>query len=371
MNSASCFLFVGLLALFVPINRCNGNPMDFGVDFDEIETGLEKPVLEQDEDLSSLSIRDQFEEFVKKYNKVYLSSQEKESRMEIFAKNLKRYEEMNAADMGTATYGVDQFSDMTADEFRQKMLTLNVDAYRKSATRVYDGPELHKKKQPKNFSWVDKGKVTPVKNQGYCGSCWAFSAVGNMESLYAIKHNKMETFSEQQIVDCDTTSDGCNGGWMSNAVVYVKNAPGLERDTDYPYRAYHQTCAFNKSLAVLHVKENVMLPQNEKKMSAYLFNNGPISVALDASAMSGYKGGIAHPPETACSKREENVNHGILLVGYGVYTVSLGGGKKKRLPYWIAKNSWGTSFGKKGYYYLYRGDGSCGIHTYPSSAVLK
>nr|XP_018909850.1 PREDICTED: LOW QUALITY PROTEIN: putative cysteine proteinase CG12163 [Bemisia tabaci] len=312
-----------------------------------------------------------FEDFISQYNKQYLSPAEKEKRLKIFSENLKDFDRLNDAERGTARYGVNQFADMTVEEFKQTMLTLRKDELPKTESRSSDELGLDGLKIPKNLDWREKGAVTPIKEQRYCGSCWAFSAVANLEGLYYIKHKKLETFSEQQLVDCDPLSKGCNGGWMSYAIEYVKQAGGLQSTPTYPYKARQGNCSADASLAVVKVKENIELPaKNEKKMAQAVFKHGPISVALDARAMRAYLDGIAHPPETMCGKDEDTLNHGVTLVGYGVQVVDTGNKKKTRLPYWIAKNSWGPRWGAKGYYYIYRGDGSCGISLYPSTAVI-
>nr|XP_018896481.1 PREDICTED: cathepsin L1-like [Bemisia tabaci] len=320
--------------------------------------------------LDANAVKSLFNEFTREYGKRYENLKEKEERLRIFSENLKRYDAMNAEEQGTAVYGIDEFSDMTVEEFSNKMLTLNINSYKKRLGEKYDDPSLKHVKAPKNFDWREKGGVTPIKDQGACGSCWAFSTVANIEGLYFNKYKKLVNLSEQQLVDCEKNSDGCRGGWMASAVEYLAEAGGLQDEDSYPYMAVDQVCQFDKTKVVAEVEKNVMLPTNEKKMMAYLFKNGPISIALDARAMGGYKGGIAHPTEKWCSKNSTQVNHGIALVGYGVKVVQFGD-KKKRIPYWIAKNSWGTEKCDKGYWYVYRGDNVCGLANWPSSAVLK
>ncbi|CAH0771313.1 unnamed protein product [Bemisia tabaci] len=320
--------------------------------------------------LSLEATRSLFESFADQYGKSYVSRAHKEKRFEIFRENLKQYDAKNAAEKGSAVYGIDKFSDWTYEEFKQKMARLNVKALKEGVSETYDDPSLENVRAPKNFDWREKGAVTPIKAQGSCGSCWAFSTVANLEGLYQIKYKTLETFSEQQLVDCDPKSDGCKGGFMEDAVNYIKDAGGLQLNATYPYVARDQTCRFDKNLAVLKVKKNVMLPpRKEKKMAAYLFKNGPISIALDSFGMWGYRGGIAHPSESGCSKDLKLADHGIAFVGYGVQVDKVQG-KVKRTPFWIGKNSWGTQLCDKGYFYVYRGDNTCGVANLPSSAVL-
>ncbi|CAH0387060.1 unnamed protein product [Bemisia tabaci] len=342
-----------------------------GLDSYEYGEKLRLQNLTVNEDLSMTSgvVKSLFEGFIKKYKKVYASPTDKMKRLEIFSENLKIYNTLNKAERGTATYGVNKFSDMTVQEFKEKLLKFDARTFLQTENEVYDAPELKSMRIPTRFDWRTKGAVTKVKDQKNCGSCWAFSAVANLEGLYYVKHKKLKKFSEQQIIDCDTNSGGCYGGYMTNAVRYIRDAGGLERSATYPYKARNQACRFNASAAVLRVKGNRFLPKNEKKIARFLFKHGPVSVALDSTAMWGYQGGISHPSEELCSKNSEDAHHAIALVGYGVRTVKLNG-VKKRLSFWIAKNSWGEDYGEKGYFYLHRGDNSCGINNFASSAVI-
>merc|ERR1719239_683277 len=169
--------------------------------------------------------------------------------------------------------------------------------------------------------------VTPVKNQGACGSCWAFSVTGNVEGQQAIKNGELLSLSEQELVDCD------------------------KRD--------------NRSKVAVRVSGGVEISQNETQMAQWLFKNGPISVGLNANAMQFYKGGVSHPWKFLCSA--DGIDHGVLIVGFGEHEYPL---FHKKMPYWIIKNSWGEGWGEQGYYRLYRGDGTCGINMMTSSAVV-
>jgi cathepsin F len=145
----------------------------------------------------------------------------------------------------------------------------------------------------------------------------------------------------------------------------IEKLGGLETEQDYPYDAEDETCHFNKSLARVQITGALNISHNETDMAKWLVANGPISIAINANAMQFYMGGVSHPYKFLCNPK--NLDHGVLIVGYGVHSYPL---FKKTLPYWIVKNSWGTSWGEQGYYRVYRGDGTCGLNQTPSSAIV-
>ncbi|KOC66659.1 Putative cysteine proteinase [Habropoda laboriosa] len=307
-----------------------------------------------------------FKDFTTKFNKTYSSAKEKQYRFKIFKQNLININILQTLEQGTAEYGVTMFADLTRKEFQARYLGLRPDLKLENNISLPEAeiPDIPTPLPPK-FDWRDYGAVTPVKNQGQCGSCWAFSVTGNVEGQYAIKHGKLLSLSEQELVDCDSLDEGCEGGLMDNAYKAIERLGGLELETDYPYDAKNEKCHFLKNKAMVQVAAAVNITSNETKMAQWLVKNGPISIGINANAMQFYVGGIAHPFKFLCDP--ETINHGVLIVGYGMKEYRL---FNRKLPYWIIKNSWGPRWGEQGYYRIYRGNGACGLNTMASSAIV-
>lgn len=305
-----------------------------------------------------------FENFLKEHDKVYSSPEEKEKRLAIFKKNLGTIEDLQKFERGTAEYGITMFADLTREEFKARYLGFRSDLRQENEIplAVAEIPDVD---LPPKFDWRDHKAVTPVKDQRQCGSCWAFSVTGNVEGQYAIKHGQLLSLSEQELVDCDTMDEGCGGGEMENAYRMIEKLGGLELENDYPYDARNEQCHFAKDKAKVQVVSAVNITSNETEMAQWLVKNGPISIAINANAMQFYIGGVSHPFHFLCNPTD--LDHGVLIVGYATKHDRL---FHRELPYWIIKNSWGPKWGEQGYYRVYRGDGTCGLNTMPSSAVV-
>ncbi|XP_055271425.1 cathepsin F isoform X2 [Moschus berezovskii] len=315
---------------------------------------LNKDPLPQDFSVQMASI---FKDFVTTYNRTYDSKEEASWRMSVFASNMVRAQKIQALDRGTAQYGVTKFSDLTEEEFRTIYLNpLLKDVPGRNmrlAQPVTNVP-------PPQWDWRNKGAVTNVKDQGMCGSCWAFSVTGNVEGQWFLKRGTLLSLSEQELLDCDKTDKACLGGLPSNAYSAIRTLGGLETEDDYSYRGRLQTCSFSVEKAKVYINDSVELSKNEQKLAAWLAKNGPISVAINAFGMQFYRHGVSHPLRPLCSPWL--IDHAVLLVGYG---------NRSATPFWAIKNSWGTDWGEEGYYYLHRGSGACGVNIMASSAVIN
>ncbi|XP_041968994.1 uncharacterized protein LOC121725893 isoform X2 [Aricia agestis] len=306
-----------------------------------------------------------FSEFLKTYTPSYIDDhQEMVKRFEIFKANVRKIHEFNVHEQGTARYGVTRFADLTYVEFKEKHLGLKPGLKNSNniPMRQADIPQIT---VPDSFDWRHYNAVTEVKNQGSCGSCWAFSVTGNIEGQWKIRSGNLVSLSEQELVDCDKLDDGCNGGLPDNAYRAIEQLGGLEVETDYPYEGADDKCSFNKTLARVQITGAVNITSNETDMAKWLVKNGPISIGINANAMQFYVGGISHPWRVLCDPT--NLDHGVLIVGYGAKDYPL---FHRHMPYWIVKNSWGPSWGEQGYYRVYRGDGTCGVNKMASSAVV-
>merc|ERR1712187_770208 len=214
---------------------------------------------------------------------------------------------------------------------------------------------------PDNFDWVEKGAVNPVKNQAQCGSCWAFATVANIEGAGFVDNKKLLSLSEQELVDCDkkTGDQGCQGGLPANAYNdMIQNKFGLEQETAYPYTAADGTCKASASLEKAFIGGFVKISTDEDQIAAALMQYGPLSIGINAGPMQFYAGGIAHPWKIVCNPQK--LDHGVAIVGFGT---------ESGTKYWVIRNSWGPTWGEKGYYRIVRGTGACGLNTMVASAT--
>ncbi|CAF1633814.1 unnamed protein product [Adineta steineri] len=218
---------------------------------------------------------------------------------------------------------------------------------------------------PDSVDWRNQNVVEAVKDQGSCGACWAFSAVGSIESAYAIKTGTLVSLSEQQLVDCSRRERnyGCGGGWMDHAFVYVITASGIETESSYPYAAVDQTCVFNPTETTVQICDFVDIASgDEVALQQAVATIGPISVAIDAgrSSFQFYQSGVYNEP--TCLQRIFELDHAVLLIGYGT---------DGNHDYWLVKNSWSTDWGDQGYMKMTRNQNNqCGIATAASYPII-
>jgi len=214
---------------------------------------------------------------------------------------------------------------------------------------------------PETVDWRNKNAVTPIKNQGQCGSCWAFSAVAGIEGQHALKTGKLVSLSEQNLVDCSGPEGnmGCNGGLMDQAFLYVEKNKGIDTETAYPYKAEDEQCVYQaKSVGAKVTGYTDVKSGDETSLQSAVATTGPISVAIDASSFTFqfYSTGVYDDKQ--CGNQPGNLDHGVTAVGYGT---------QDGTPYWLVKNSWDTTWGQKGYILMSRNkDNQCGIATMAS-----
>jgi hypothetical protein len=290
----------------------------------------------------------------KLYHGKSYSAGEEAARFAIFVENFKKVVEFNSLDQGVKL-GLNSFSDLTADEFS----SLKAGCYVGQTPRpeVEADIDYSVLDLPTSVDWRTKNVVTPVKDQGQCGSCWSFSTTGALEALYAIKTGKLLSFSEQQIVDCDHTDMGCNGGLPAQALAYTAQN-GIMQESYYPYTAHDGTCRFNPSTATkVNTGYTAVQTKNSDALKAALVNQ-PVSIAIEAdqAIFQQYKSGVIS--NKLFKKCGANLDHAVLAVGYG----SIDG-----VDAFYVKNSWGEGWGQSGYVYISTdgkangGNGVCGI----------
>ncbi|CAF4955477.1 unnamed protein product [Pieris macdunnoughi] len=281
-----------------------------------------------------------FNEFIIAHNKQYVNEREKFTRFLIFSENLKEINRKNA-ESTHAVYGITQFSDLTNEEFLKYATGLNGVGVPKCSASI---SEVNSSIiAPDSFDWRTEKVVSPVKDQKTCGSCWAFAATGAVESQYAIKHKTIQEVSEQQLIDCDQRSSGCDGtNSLENPLLYFMEN-GAMAEKDYPYESKDNKCRFEKEKVKVTVKgcTNLKVDKDEEKLKNLLHQNGPTMIAVDAIPLKHHRGGILKD----C--KSNTVNHAVLLVGYG---------SENGIPYWILKNSWGRYWGEDGFIRIQRGN---------------
>jgi len=307
------------------------------------------------------AVRSDFTLWKNTFKKAYKTVVEEEARLATWVENMEKIAKHNLMyDLKKKGYRLEMnhFGDMNVTEYKNAM-----NGYRRDLKKVKFTPRgalfmesMVNLTLPHHVDWRDHGYVTPVKNQGQCGSCWSFSTTGALEGQMKRKTGKLVSLSEQNLVDCSGPegNQGCNGGLMDSAFDYVKINGGIDTEESYPYEGVDGQCRFSKANIGGEDVGYVDVPQgNEHALKQAVATQGPCAVAIDASheSFQFYSAGVYDEPE--CSSDE--LDHGVLVVGYGTDEAT-----NKR--YWLVKNSWGPNWGDEGYIKMSRGDDNqCGI----------
>ncbi|KAK7269863.1 hypothetical protein RIF29_22641 [Crotalaria pallida] len=339
--------------------------------FLSLSFALDMSIIDYDLRVEESHLKNMYEGWLVKHGKAYNALGEKERRFETFKDNVRFIVEHNSATTNrTYKLGLNKFADLTNEEYRKMYLGTRMrrsqqqgflSGSRKSGLYAYkDGEEL-----PSFVDWREKGAVAPVKDQGQCGSCWAFSTVAAVEGINQIVTGELISLSEQELVDCDKKYNmGCNGGLMDYAFEFIVKNGGIDTEEDYPYRARDHTCDPNrKNARVVTIDGYEDVPPNDEQSLKNAVAHQPVSVAIEAGgrAFQLYDSGVF----TGICGTE--LDHGVTVVGYGTED-----GK----DYWLVKNSWGPEWGESGYIKMERSiatseTGKCGIAIEPSYPIKK
>ncbi|XP_014612706.1 PREDICTED: cathepsin O-like [Polistes canadensis] len=311
-----------------------------------------------------------FENYVVRYNKSYRNNPtEYSDRFKRFQRSLRHIEKMNGlrSSHKSAYYGITEFSDMLEDEFLQQILYSDLSVRgRKHVSSTYHH-EHHKRKErnhlekraagiPLKIDWRQKGIISPVKSQGPCGACWAFSTVEVVESMYALKNGSLYLLSVQEMIDCAKNSNlGCEGGDICSLLAWLKSTKSpILPESNYPLTRMTDTCklkganAKTSGIKVMDFTCDSFI-DSEEELLITLATHGPVAAAVNALSWQNYLGGII---QYHCDSAFTSLNHAVQIIGYD---------KSDTIPYYIIKNSWGNAFGDRGYIYIAIGSNLCGI----------
>lgn len=328
-----------------------------------------------------------WEDYKLQFSKKYESSDEESMRKLIFAQNKQRIDAFNdfESDLNdeekTFELGLNHMADLSQLEVKQmngfrwprSELTGELEKPETSIRAKYFLKRILRNNTgplPDSVDWrLIPGRVSPVKNQGQCGSCWAFASTGCLEGQELGRRGRFNgsslvELSEQNLVDCVKKDYGCNGGFMKDALDFVGEENGIDDEKSYPYEARTRKCRFNPDKVAFADQAGALLPSgDEEALKKVVATYGPVAVAIDASSIwfQFYRKGVYYNKH--CKNKQDQLDHGVLVVGYG--------NDPKKGDYWIVKNSWGPGFGEKGYIRMARNrKNNCGIATAATIATF-
>ncbi|XP_032690195.1 cathepsin O-like isoform X1 [Odontomachus brunneus] len=317
-----------------------------------------------------------FADYVAKYNKSYRhDSSEYKERFDRFQRSLQYIERLNGfrSSQESAYYGLTEFSDLSEDEFLQRALLPDLPSRGQAhiAASYYHRRSknlINRTKRatsvPSKVDWRDKGVVGPIQSQDICGGCWAFSTIGMAESMYAIKNGTLYPFSVQEMIDCMPGNFGCQGGDICSLLSWLlMSKTKIISDSVYPLTRRNDQCKLSKLLAKtsgVRITDFTCdsFVDAEDELLIALATHGPVAAAVNAMSWQNYLGGVI---QYHCDGSFNSLNHAVQIVGYDL---SAG------IPHYIVKNSWGSTFGDKGYLYIAIGNNLCGIANQVSSAEV-
>ncbi|KAJ3430396.1 hypothetical protein M0812_23402 [Anaeramoeba flamelloides] len=312
-----------------------------------------------------VSIKNEFNNFINKFGKSYSSQSEMLKRQTIFYKNHDYITNFNKEN-SHMKLAINHFADLTDEEYRKFYLLPKRTVFPDFTNKVYerqDNEEL-----PDSWDWRDHGASPPVKDQAACGSCWAHAVIGSIESQYYLATGVMPDLSEQMVMDCtwnttvqDLSNQGCQGGDEPGTFEAIKDLGGIMREQDYPYMGVDGYCGYEQDKVVAQIESYTMVNNTQADAMSAVYNQGVLSIAIDAAHTSFkfYSSGVYYEPE--CSSTE--LDHAVLLSGFGKTT----DGEQ----YWIVRNSWSVNWGDQGYVKMSMKGNNCGVETkvvYPTLA---
>ncbi|KAI5741226.1 hypothetical protein M8J76_011606 [Diaphorina citri] len=319
-----------------------------------------------------------FRQFVAEFGRKYASDWEIEFRFDAFKKNMDVHDHFVQNEQGTAEYGMTEFSDYGEKELskftsqceRQEPELTGVES-QSFQEMVQMGEELlyrdlKYKDTPSSVDWRNKGLISPVLDQGYCSSSWAYAATTALETAYALQTNHFQRLSKQQLIDCDRFNYACCGGRPHMSYLYLNRDGGMELDKTYNGRPFLRRCHFKRENAKVQVYglalfTNTSVAINEELIEKYVAEKGPVVVNLTPNGLTVYKKGILRQKDTKCLKNSNYIYHSVVLVGYG---------EEGGVKYWIGKNSWGKKWGENGYFRIERGNNMCGLASYGVAPIV-